>query len=77
MKSECYGTMFPNPIDQTPNETHQGQVFSFVVHSLGIGRSGSEMQVDEKQWDACTHCPEYRTCFDLSSARFQLQAAIA
>jgi hypothetical protein len=77
MKKECYGTMFPNPIDQTPNAVHQGKVLSFVVRSSGLERTGSEMLVDEKQWEECTQCPEYRTCFDLSSARFQLQAAIA
>ena len=77
MKKECYGSMFPNSIDQAPNKIHQGKVFGFVIRSLGIGRTGREMKIDEKQWEECIKCPLYTTCFDLSSARFQLQTAIA
>ena len=74
---ECYGRMFPSVSDRTPNRVHKGHVFGFFIRSYGLMPSGQEAVVDEKAWRQCIQCPHYRTCYDLSAARLQMEAAIA
>jgi hypothetical protein len=72
----CYGKLFPPLTDQSYNRVHKGQVFGFLVRSYGLLPSSKEVVVDEKAWEQCVQCPHYRSCYDLSLGRFQVEAAI-
>ena len=74
---KCYGKMFPPLSDRSPNQAHQGHVFGFFIRSYGLMPSGQEAEVDEKAWKECIQCPHYRTCYDLSLGRLQMEAAVA
>jgi len=71
MKRQCYGHMFPS-LDSRDKEFHQGKVFGLKIESKGVGSTGFEVLVDEEQWERCIECSDYRTCYDLSMARFQV-----
>jgi hypothetical protein len=72
MRPRCYGGMFPslNPRDGAASQ--EGRVFGIRIETLGIGSTGFDVLVDQAQWERCIGCPDYRTCYDLSSARFKL-----
>jgi hypothetical protein len=74
MKRKCYGRMFPS-LDSRDKEFHQGKVFGLRIESQGIGSTGFEVVVKEQQWESCIECQDYRTCYDLSMARFQVARA--
>jgi hypothetical protein len=73
----CYGKMYPALGDKTPNVIHKGMVFGFVIKSFGLMQSGHEVVVDDAAWKACLSCPHHRDCYDLSTARFQIEMAVS
>lgn len=74
---DCYGTIFPSLSDRTPNVLHKGKVFGFTVKSFGMMQAGHAVVVDDAAWKECVACPHYRSCYDLSAARFQIEAAVS
>ena len=75
-KLPCYGNLFPDPRQTRPNEIHAGKAFSFRLNSAGIGVQSTEVNVLPEEWEKCTGCWHYRSCYDLSMARLALAAAV-
>jgi hypothetical protein len=74
MKRKCYGRMFPS-LDSRDKEFQQGKVFGLRTRSKGVDRMDFDVLVDARQWESCVECQDYRTCYDLSMARFQVARA--
>jgi hypothetical protein len=65
----CYGDMFPD-VDRLENNCPlQGQAFTVLVESKGIGVSGRAITVNSDRWKMCVACERYRDCYDLSMAK--------
>ncbi len=69
---ECYGTMFPDFTRLKRNEKLEGQAFTALVVSSGTGAYGRSLEVKREGWEKCVGCPDYRTCYDLSLARLEM-----
>lgn len=73
---ECYGQLFPSIENGESNVTHKGKAFDFRLERLGMMVSRRVTEVDSKQWDECTQCPEFNTCYLLSVAKLELEQAV-
>lgn len=74
----CYGTMFPDPRNVSFDGANSGKVFSLVVVSPpGLCRAARDVEVNLEEWDDCTQCPEFDSCYKLSVARSSLENAVA
>jgi hypothetical protein len=71
-KPECYGTMFPDLSKVLSNTPREGKAFTLLVESSGFGITDRHSAVRMEQWDACTECPSYERCYDLSVAKLML-----
>ena len=67
--SECYGTMFPDFTLLKRKEKLEGQAFTALVVSSGMGAHGRNLEVKADAWEKCVACPDYRVCYDLSLAK--------
>ena len=67
--------MFPDLTKVTFNTPHEGKAFSFLVESSGMGISDRHESVKIEQWDACTDCPAYDSCYKLGIAKILLHLA--
>jgi len=74
---ECYGNLFPDLNQLTPNQPLVGKAFRVLVRSLGIGAQERKVEVLDDQWAKCVACPHYRDCYDLSMAKLALQQALS
>jgi len=68
----CYGDMFPDLDRLEYNCPLQGEAFSVLVESKGIGVSGRAVTVNPDQWKTCVACERYRDCYDLSMGKLLL-----
>jgi hypothetical protein len=68
--------LFPSIENAASNVTHKGKVFNFRLERLGIMISKRVTEVDSKQWDECTQCPEFNNCYLLSMAKLGLEQAV-
>lgn len=74
----CYGRMFPDVNHVSYNRTStDGKAFAIEVTSRGIGVQARTVEVLADAWEACTACPAYRTCYDLSLGTLLLRSALA
>ena len=73
---QCYGKLFPSIENAVSNVTHKGKVFNFRLERPGMMVSKRVTEVDAKQWDECTRCPEFNTCYLLSMAKLELEQAV-
>jgi hypothetical protein len=76
MRKTCYGNLFPNLLALTTNRMEEGQAFSALVESFGIGVHDRKVAVNMGEWEKCAACPDYRTCYDLSLGKLILQQAV-
>ncbi len=74
-KPKCYGTMFPGFSKLEFNTPNEGKAFTVLVES-SMGITNRQSAVKMEGWDACTECPEYDRCYDLSMAKLVLHQAI-
>ena len=58
------------------NYPNDGQVFGAMVQSVGLGIQDRKISVDLDEWEKCTACPDYKTCYDLSLGTVALQEAV-
>jgi hypothetical protein len=49
---------------------------SATVTSVGSGVQGRTVTVDPRGWDECRRCADYRTCYDLSMAKLEVEVAL-
>ncbi len=71
-RAECYGKMFPDFRRLKRKERLEGQAFAALVTSSGTGTHGRSLEVKREAWEKCVACPDYRTCYDLSLARLEM-----
>ena len=38
----------------------------------GTGAQGRSLEVKREAWEKCVACPDYRTCYDLSLAKLEM-----
>ncbi len=69
---ECYGAMFPDFTRLKRKEKLEGQAFTALVVTSGTGAQGRNLELKREAWDKCLACPDYRTCYDLSRARLEM-----
>ena len=71
-RAECYGKMFPDFTRLKRKERLEGQAFTALVVSSGTGAQGRTLELKGEAWEKCVACPDYRTCYDLSLARLEM-----
>ena len=71
-RAECYGKMFPDFVRLKRKERLEGQAFAALVTGSRIGAQGRSLEVKREAWEKCVTCPDYRTCYDLSLATFEM-----
>ena len=69
---DCYGTMFPDFTRLKRHERLEGQAFTALVESSGTGAQGRTLEVKREGWEKCVACADYRTCYDLSLAKLEM-----
>lgn len=67
--------MFPDLSKMEFNTPHAGKAFTVLVGS-SMGITDRQSSVKEEEWEACTACPEYDRCYDLSVAKLLLHQTI-
>ncbi len=75
-RAECYGKMFPDFTRLKRKERLEGQAFTAVVSSSGTGAQGRSLEVRREAWGKCVACPDYRTCYDLSLAKLEMNEVL-
>jgi hypothetical protein len=75
-RKPCYEKMFPDFAHEHLNQRNHGKAFSVLVESAGIGVQRRTLMPKPDEWEDCLHCPDYRTCYDLSMAKLQLWQAL-
>ena len=73
---ECYGAMFPDFTRLKLKERLEGQAFAAVVMSSGTGAQGRNLELKREAWENCVACPDYRTCYDLSLAKLEMNEVL-
>jgi len=73
---QCYGKLVPSIEHAGSNVTHKGKAFSFRLNRPAVLVIDHVTEVDSKQWDECTQCPEFDTCYKLSMAKLELEQAV-
>jgi hypothetical protein len=71
-RQECYGKMFPDFTRLKRKERLERQAFAALVTGSGAGAQGRSLEVKREAWEKCVACPDYRTCYDLSLATFEM-----
>jgi len=64
--------MFPDFTRLKRKEKLEGQAFTALVMSSGTGAQGRNLEVKGEAWEKCMVCPDYRTCYDLSRAKLEM-----
>jgi len=73
---ECYGKLFPAIENSESNQIQKGKTFSFRLDRPRVLAINRVTEVDSKQWDECTQCPEFDACYKLSMAKLALEQAV-
>ena len=71
-RPECYGTMFPDFTRLERKKKLEGRAFTALVVSSGTGAQGRSLKVKQEAWEGCVACADYRTCYDLSLAKLEM-----
>jgi hypothetical protein len=69
---DCYGTMFPDFTRLKRKERLEGRAFTALVIGSGTGAQDRSLEIKSEAWDRCVACPDYRTCYDLSLAKLEM-----
>ncbi len=71
-RAECYGKMLPDFTRLRHKQRLEGQAFAALVTGSGTGAEGRSLEVKREAWEKCVACPDYRTCYDLSLAKLEM-----
>ncbi len=75
MKS-CYGTIFPDLVKFQFFKPATGKVFQVQVNTLGPGHRDTKLEANLEEWQKCTNCEEFRSCYDFSMATLAFKQAV-
>ena len=73
---DCFGKIFPDLEQVEFGRLAAGRVFQILVHSKGASHRERSLQVDVNAWQECGKCDDFRSCFDFSTAKLNMQRAI-
>ncbi len=74
---KCFGAMFHDALHFEQNKPMRGKVFAFELDRVGGAlRSGRSVEANIDEWDDCTECPEFDSCYKFCMAKLLLQTAI-
>lgn len=68
--------MFPDLSKIEFNTPHEGKAFTVLVESSGMGITDHHSSVKMKEWEDCTDCPAYDSCYKLCVAKMLLHVAV-
>ena len=71
-RQECYRKMFPDFTRLKRRERLEGWALTALVTGSGTGARGRSLEVKAEAWERCVACPDYRTCYDLSLAKLEM-----
>ena len=74
---ECYGKLFPDPSELQSKSEALGKAFTMRNTSAGFGRRYLALDTDFAAWQDCEKCDLYKSCYDLSHAKFAMQTVVA
>ncbi len=74
---ECYGKIFPDFEHLQYNKPTEGKAIRVFVENIGAGRQRRELEVKPENWDECSACVEYHSCYDLSMGKLAVHRALA
>jgi hypothetical protein len=70
---DCYGKLFPSRSWRQSGRERPGAVFGYVFPQPGTVALPPEITADLEEWDRCTECREFSTCWQLSAAKALLE----
>lgn len=73
---QCYGTIYPDPLNFRFNQENKSKIFMARINCMGAGHRDVHFDIDHPAWDQCQNCELFRSCFDFSTAKFVMQAAL-
>jgi len=74
---DCFGTIYPELERLQFGATLSGKVFRVSVATVGPGQRDRKLEADRREWEDCQRCEDFRNCYDFSTARLNLQQALA
>ncbi len=75
-QADCYGKMFPSVIEMAHNKPVAGRVFGYQVDYTGLVAHKRDAMVDRDAWQLCLKCPDFATCYQLSTATILMELAV-
>jgi len=75
-REECYGRVFPDLTRLKRKERLEGRAFTALVISSGTGAQGRSLEIKTEAWEKRVACPDYRTCYDLSLAKLEMNSVL-
>lgn len=73
---DCFGTIFPDLEQVEFGRPVAGRVFQILVRSRGANHRERSLQVDVDAWKGCEKCDAFRSCYDFSTAKLNMQRVI-
>lgn len=73
---DCYGRMFPSIAAMEHNKPVSGNVFGYQVQLPGIAVTRRGTTVNADAWRQCVACPEFESCYRLSTGRLLMEMAV-
>ena len=75
MKS-CFGTIYPDLEQFQFGKPFAGKVFQISISSQGAGHRDRKLEIDLNACQGCQQCGDFRNCFDLSTAKLEMQRTL-
>jgi hypothetical protein len=72
----CFGTIYPDLQQIQFGEAAKGKVFQICINSLGASHRDRKLDLDLNAWDHCQQCDDFRSCYDFSTAKLQMQRVL-
>jgi hypothetical protein len=72
----CFGTIYPDLEKFQFGKPIVGKVFQICVDTVGPGQRARQLEIDLDAWQDCQKCEDFRSCFDFSGAKLQMQIVL-
>lgn len=72
----CFGTIFPDISKASIKHDMAGKVFSLHIESVGAVHAHPQLVADMENWEDCQRCEYFRSCYDFSIAKLNMQRTL-
>ena len=72
----CYGELFPSRSWRGSGKERADGIFGYVYQQPGTVALPPGISVDLEEWDRCTECREFSTCWQLSAAKALVEMSV-